>query len=79
MMPIKDWNFMYKCRCCGKIFNQFTTRGMSTLVIGVMSDFTLGKNVSDELEGSPTQTAIHYCDDNTFGLADFIGVTSNHI
>lgn len=68
---------MYRCRCCGEVFAHSVTRGMSTKVISVFTDFNLGNSVSDSISGSPTQTVIHYCDEDTLGYADFIGVTAH--
>lgn len=78
MYETKDWYFLYKCRCCGKVYNPSITRGTSLQVaVPVISDFSLGKDISDAVCNGVPKQVMHICDDNTFGLADFIGVTSN--
>ena len=77
MSDVRDYWFLYKCRCCGKRFLSGKTRCTQETAIGVLVDFQIGKYCSDKVEGA-TSSIIHHCDDiNTLGYADIIGISPN--
>lgn len=78
MDELETYWFLYRCRCCGKIFAPESTINTWNNIIQINSDFCMGKDHTD-VKGYERLTPheIHYCDGNTMGFADFIGVTTD--
>ena len=65
-----EWKGKYKCRLCGEIFTSCMTANES-----VAKRCLIGMIVGEKLEmQQPDVKTIHFCDDGSFGYADFIGM-----
>ena len=81
-LDVRDYNFIYQCRMCGKKFVEGTTRTTQMNIIKVLCDYTEGKSESDVLNNGVQFKAIHYCecsDAMCYGIADFIGITPSYV
>ena len=65
-----EWKGKYKCRLCGKIFVTCMTATES-----VAKKSVFGLVIGEKLEvQQPEEKTIHFCENGSFGVADFIGM-----
>lgn len=68
------YNGKYKCRLCGKTYKHCMT-GDKDIVLQSM--FYVTDSILKDVEKLPIQHpekhSIHFCDNGSFGVADFIG------
>ena len=66
---MNEMKFKYKCRMCGKCFYESMRTGWTKKRYSVIMDIICGK--TEIWYGS---FSTHDCDENSIGVADFIGV-----
>lgn len=66
---------LYKCRMCGKEYCPVTTYDEEATISNMCSYINKGNGISNEytMPYSATLYEIHYCENGSFGVADFIG------
>lgn len=62
---------VYKCRLCGKTYNESGTANRN-LALSVTTAASLGNVHTDAM--APTLTSVHNCQDGSFGISDFQGM-----
>lgn len=63
---------IYKCRLCGKTFEDCTA-GEELAQMMTLALATVGTTKYVKCNGDLHMHSIHYCEDGSFGLADFQG------
>jgi len=64
-----EFHSIYKCRLCGKEYASGCTRNKT---IALNSMIGASQNIPLVVQ-QPTLTDTHYCDDGSYGIADFQG------
>lgn len=67
-----EYRAAYKCRLCGETFrNAIAGEGVAQMM--TLSLATVGNTKNVKYSGNLHKHAMHYCDDGSFGFADFQG------
>lgn len=61
---------MYKCRLCGKLYESEMRTGYNSAIKATNLMFA-GRDYQQNFE--LPKNKIHYCDDDSMGVADFVG------
>ncbi len=73
MLKTKEFEFVYKCRYCGAVYNSGTTRINKLTAIRVLLDLTTNGD-TDKIDGAIFNLDIHTCSTRTLGISDLVGV-----
>lgn len=73
MLKTKEFEFVYKCRYCGAVYNSGTTRINKLTAMRVLLDLTTDGE-TDKIDGAVFNLDIHNCTTRTIGISDLVGV-----
>ena len=66
------WTAKYKCRMCGAVYRDcVANKGVASTISFEVA--ALGRSETASCLGVVSSTEVHYCDDGSFGISDFLG------